>query len=99
VPLVPGSVVASGESGETLLRVQGLGKRFGRHVVLEDVELTVKAGQLVALVGENGAGKSTLVRCVAGDLSADSVTVEPACSEGADQRQPPCSARSSLARS
>ncbi len=46
---MPGSVVASGESGETLLRVQGLGKRFGRHVVLEDVELTVKAGRLVAL--------------------------------------------------
>ena len=68
--------MAAGGSPDPLLRVRGLGKRFGRHVVLDDVDLVVNPGELVALVGENGAGKSTLVRCVAGDLSADAGEIE-----------------------
>jgi signal transduction histidine kinase/ABC-type multidrug transport system ATPase subunit len=54
-----------------LLEVRGLTKRFGRHLVLDRVDLTVHPGELVALVGENGAGKSTLVECVAGTLAPD----------------------------
>ena len=53
-----------------LLEVRGLTKRFGRHLVLDDVDLVVRPGELVALVGENGAGKSTLVQCVAGTICA-----------------------------
>ena len=70
--------VAAALDGSTArLRVRGLGKRFGRHVVLDGVDLDVHSGELVALVGENGAGKSTLVQCVAGTLAPDrgSVTV------------------------
>jgi len=59
-----------------LLEVRGLTKRFGRHVVLDDVDLVVHPGELVALVGENGAGKSTLVQCVAGTLSPDAGEVQ-----------------------
>jgi signal transduction histidine kinase/ABC-type multidrug transport system ATPase subunit len=58
-----------------LLQVRGLSKRFGRHVVLDEVDLEVHAGELVALVGENGAGKSTLVRCIAGTLTPDAGAV------------------------
>ena len=54
-----------------MLDVRGLTKRFGRHVVLDGVDLVVHPGELVALVGENGAGKTTLVECVAGAITPD----------------------------
>jgi signal transduction histidine kinase/ABC-type multidrug transport system ATPase subunit len=63
--------VSSMGDGSARLEVRGLVKRFGRHVVLDGVDLTVRAGELVALVGENGAGKTTLVQCVAGTLGPD----------------------------
>ncbi len=62
---------ASPSAPSPLLEVRGLSKRFGRHVVLDGVDLVVHSGELVALVGENGAGKSTLVQCVAGALAPD----------------------------
>ncbi len=61
-----------------VLEVRGLAKRFGRHVVLDGVDLAVHPGELVALVGENGAGKSTLVQCVAGTLTPDAGEVRVA---------------------
>ena len=54
------------------LAVSGLGVRFGPLTALDSVDLTVRAGEVVALAGENGAGKSTLVRCIAGDIAPTS---------------------------
>jgi signal transduction histidine kinase/ABC-type multidrug transport system ATPase subunit len=51
-----------------LLRVSGLSLDYGRLRALEDISLSVRSGELVALAGENGAGKTTLVRCIAGDV-------------------------------
>ncbi|MCW2778456.1 MAG: sugar transporter ATP-binding protein, partial [Frankiales bacterium] len=54
-----------------LLQIKGLNKSFGPVHVLRDIDLTVHAGQVTALVGDNGAGKSTLVKCLAGIHSID----------------------------
>jgi D-xylose transport system ATP-binding protein len=54
-----------------LLSAEHLTKRFGAVVALEDVDLTVDAGEVVALVGDNGAGKSTLIKALSGAQPAD----------------------------
>jgi ABC-type multidrug transport system ATPase subunit len=51
-----------------LLAARGAGRRFGRTIALEPVELEVWDGDAVALVGPNGAGKSTLLSLLAGAL-------------------------------
>ncbi|SDH77342.1 monosaccharide ABC transporter ATP-binding protein, CUT2 family [Actinokineospora alba] len=60
---------------EPILEVTGLNKSFGPVHVLHDVDFTVRAGEVTALVGDNGAGKSTLVKCVAGIHPMDSGVV------------------------
>jgi ABC-type transport system involved in cytochrome bd biosynthesis fused ATPase/permease subunit len=51
-----------------LLTASGLSVSYGPLRALDDVNLSVRTGELVALAGENGAGKTTLVRCIAGDV-------------------------------
>ncbi|MFT4280300.1 energy-coupling factor ABC transporter ATP-binding protein, partial [Microbacterium sp.] len=52
--------------GAPLLAVRGLSVRRGRTDVLHDIDLDVRAGEFVAIVGRNGAGKTTLLQAVAG---------------------------------
>ena len=59
-------------SGDVLLEVRGISLSFGSVRALDDVSLTVRAGEITAIVGDNGAGKSTLVRCVSGIHRAQS---------------------------
>ena len=54
-----------------LLNMQGIHKRFGAVIALNDVDLNVSAGSVHALIGENGAGKSTLMKILSGSLKAD----------------------------
>jgi len=54
-----------------LLELQGLGKRFGALQVLDDVSLTLQAGEVHCLLGENGAGKSTLCNLIFGVHAPD----------------------------
>ncbi len=58
------------------LVMRGIGKSFGGVAVLSDVELTLEAGEVVALLGSNGAGKSTLVKILTGLYTRDAGTVE-----------------------
>jgi len=57
---------------EPLLELIGINKSFGPVHVLHDVDFTVRAGEVTALVGDNGAGKSTLIKCVSGIYPMDS---------------------------
>lgn len=54
---------------------EGLARRFGRRWVLRGIDLTVEAGQIVALTGRNGSGKTTLLRLVASVLRPTRGTV------------------------
>jgi D-xylose transport system ATP-binding protein len=54
-----------------VLTLQGISKRFGAVQALKNIELDVRAGEVLALVGDNGAGKSTLVKTIAGVYTAD----------------------------
>ena len=53
------------------LEMQGITKRFGATLALEQVDFSVAAGEIHALVGENGAGKSTLVKILSGAHQPD----------------------------
>ncbi len=68
---VGGSTV-TGTEARPLLELRGLYKSFGAVQVLHDVDLSLRVGEVTALVGDNGAGKSTLVKCVSGIYAADS---------------------------
>ena len=57
------------------LIVQGLGKAYRKHVILHDVTLELKKGEVVALLGPNGAGKTTCFYSIAGLVSPNRGTV------------------------
>ena len=59
-------------SDTPLLEIRDLSKTFGSVQALTDVDFEVRAGEVMALVGDNGAGKSTLIKCVAGIHGYDS---------------------------
>lgn len=56
---------------EPLLRTRGLSKSFGALKALDGVEVTLRGGEIHALMGENGAGKSTLIKVLTGVYPAD----------------------------
>ncbi len=51
-------------ASQPLLRLAGVDKSFGAQQVLHDIDLEVRAGEVVVLLGASGSGKSTLIRCV-----------------------------------
>jgi branched-chain amino acid transport system ATP-binding protein len=61
------STAASGGAA-ALLEIENLGKRFGGFIALENIALSVPAGERLGLIGPNGSGKSTLVNCICGTL-------------------------------
>ncbi|MFM7899839.1 MAG: ATP-binding cassette domain-containing protein, partial [Actinomycetota bacterium] len=60
----------------TRLVVRGVSHRFTDHDVIHDVSLTVKSGEIVAIVGPSGCGKSTLLRACAELVSPSHGTIE-----------------------
>ena len=95
-----GSIGAPAESimadANDLLVVRNVSKHFGGTQALCDVGIDLKAGEIVALLGENGAGKSTLIKILAGVYTLDAGSVSlarrrrDACSPApADRFHPP----------
>jgi simple sugar transport system ATP-binding protein len=72
----------------TLVAVRGAHKRYGAVRALDDVDFTVRQGEVRALLGKNGAGKSTLIRAIAGaeQLDAGTVTVRGTAISGPSPR-------------
>lgn len=61
-----------------LIKAIGLGVSFGETLVLNDVDMTISAGEIVTIVGPNGSGKSTLLRCLVGAMTPDRGRVDRA---------------------
>jgi ABC-type sugar transport system ATPase subunit len=56
---------------EPVLRARGLSKAFGHVQALVDTDVDLRAGEILAIVGDNGAGKSTLIKCLSGAYVPD----------------------------
>jgi ABC-2 type transport system ATP-binding protein len=56
---------------DAAVRISGLAKRYGRQQVLAGVDLEVRSGEALGLVGANGAGKTTLIKCLLDLCSSD----------------------------
>ncbi|PKN16155.1 MAG: ABC transporter ATP-binding protein [Deltaproteobacteria bacterium HGW-Deltaproteobacteria-23] len=54
------------KSGRVVMELNGVTKRYGAHIVLDRIDLTIEKGEKIALVGHNGAGKSTLMKILSG---------------------------------
>jgi len=60
----------------SILEVEHIRKAYKEKVVLEDISLTVKEGEIVGLLGPNGAGKTTTFRCLLGFLKPDKGSIK-----------------------
>jgi phospholipid/cholesterol/gamma-HCH transport system ATP-binding protein len=65
----------SSKSSAPIIETQGLGIRFGRQVVLNDIHLSIPRGQTVAIIGESGCGKTMLLKSLVGLLPASQGSV------------------------
>lgn len=50
--------------GDSILEIRHLSKAFGKHVVLRDIDFSVRKGDVTCIIGASGSGKSTLLRCI-----------------------------------
>ena len=60
--------MTAGPTGFSELRLKGVSRRFGGQDALADLDLTIRAGEFIALLGPSGCGKSTALNCIAGLL-------------------------------
>ena len=80
----PRASAAKSEDADVLLRVQGLSVGYGRRsnagkpavMILEDIDLELRRGQAIGVIGESGSGKTTLARAVAGLLAPSAGTMQ-----------------------
>jgi ABC-type sugar transport system ATPase subunit len=65
------TALATRERGGVAIECRSIWKRFGHLEALRGADLTIRFGQILALLGDNGAGKSTLIKCISGAYHPD----------------------------
>ena len=71
----PGPAPARAPADEVVIHATGLRKTYGRHTVVDDVDVTVRRGEIVGLVGESGSGKTTVAQLLFGLVPPTAGTV------------------------
>jgi simple sugar transport system ATP-binding protein len=66
-----GQIIAPVTAEDDVLRVEHISKRFGPTIALRDINLHLRKGEVLGLLGDNGAGKSTLIKIMSGFQKAD----------------------------
>lgn len=61
---------------QSVITIQNLTKRYGKHTILDDVSLQIEKGEIYGLIGRNGAGKTTLMKILLGLSKATSGSVQ-----------------------
>lgn len=67
--------MASTTSAKPILEARGISKHYGGVVALDEVDLTLHEGEVLAVVGDNGAGKSTLIKAITGAIPRSSGSI------------------------
>jgi ABC-2 type transport system ATP-binding protein len=93
IELQAAALLAAQASADPMLEARGLTKRFGSAMALDDVSLSVRPGEVVALLGANGAGKTTTISLFLGLLAP---TTGQALVAGQDVSADPATARAAL---
>ncbi|WP_254799336.1 amino acid ABC transporter ATP-binding protein [Falsochrobactrum tianjinense] len=65
-------------NAKTIIEIKGLEKHYGKFHALKGIDLAVKRGEVITIIGSSGSGKSTLIRCInlLEDFSSGSITVD-----------------------
>ncbi len=63
-------------STEPVLKITGLRAGYGQTPILQGIELDIRSGEIVSLIGRNGVGKTTILRCLMGQLPASAGSVQ-----------------------
>ncbi len=63
-------------TAETIFKAQGIVKRYGQVTALDGVDFELRAGEILAVIGDNGAGKSSLIKVLSGAVVPDEGTME-----------------------
>ncbi len=73
--MVPAGRVSVAPDAAVVLEARGLTKQYGQVVALDGADFAVRAGEIVAVIGDNGAGKSSLIKALSGALVPDGGTI------------------------
>lgn len=66
------------EQAQTIMQARGLSKHYGHVVAMDNSDFDLRAGEILAIIGDNGAGKSTLIKALTGAVTPDAGTMQVA---------------------
>lgn len=66
------------EQAQTIMQARGLSKHYGHVVAMDNSDFDLRAGEILAIIGDNGAGKSTLIKALTGAVTPDAGTLQVA---------------------